>query len=53
MGSTVKYQRKDFKIVGIFESQGGAFESEIWGDRDTIGADVPARRAAPRPWCCA
>ncbi len=38
LGGNVKYQRKDFKIVGIFESQGGAFESEIWGDRDTIGA---------------
>jgi putative ABC transport system permease protein len=38
LGGTVKYQRKDFKIVGIFESQGGAFESEIWGDRDTIAA---------------
>jgi ABC-type lipoprotein release transport system permease subunit len=38
LGGTVKYQRKDFKIVGIFESNGGAFESEIWGDRDTIGA---------------
>ncbi len=38
LGGTVKYQRKDFKIVGIFESQGGAFESEIWGDRDTIAS---------------
>lgn len=38
IGSSVKYQRKDFKIVGIFESQGGAFESEIWGDRDTFAA---------------
>jgi ABC-type lipoprotein release transport system permease subunit len=38
LGGTVKYQRKEFKIVGLFESQGGAFESEIWGDYDVIGA---------------
>ena len=34
----MKYQQKQFKIVGLFESQGGAFESEIWGDFDTFGA---------------
>lgn len=38
LGRTVKYERKEFKIVGIFESQGGAFESEIWGDYDVFGA---------------
>jgi putative ABC transport system permease protein len=38
VGETVKYQQKAFKIVGLFESQGGAFESEIWGDFDTFGA---------------
>jgi putative ABC transport system permease protein len=38
LGGTVKYQQKQFKIVGLFESQGGAFESEIWGDFDTLGA---------------
>jgi len=38
LGGTVKYQRKEFKIVGIFASQGGAFESEIWGDFDVFGA---------------
>jgi putative ABC transport system permease protein len=38
VGGTVKYQQKSFDIVGIFESQGGAFESEIWGDFDTLGA---------------
>jgi putative ABC transport system permease protein len=38
VGGTVKYQLKEFKIVGLFESQGGAFESEIWGDFDTFGA---------------
>jgi ABC-type lipoprotein release transport system permease subunit len=38
LGKPVKYQRKEFEIVGIFESQGGAFESEIWGDFDVFGA---------------
>src|SRR5262249_51414072 len=38
VGGTVKYQTKEFRIVGLFESQGGAFESEIWGDFDTLGA---------------
>jgi putative ABC transport system permease protein len=38
LGGDVKYQQKRFKIVGLFESQGGAFESEIWGDFDTFGA---------------
>jgi putative ABC transport system permease protein len=38
LGGTVKYQQKQFRIVGLFESQGGAFESEIWGDFDTFGA---------------
>jgi len=38
VGGRVTYQQKSFDIVGIFESQGGAFESEIWGDFDTFGA---------------
>jgi putative ABC transport system permease protein len=38
VGSNVDYQRKQFRIVGIFSSQGGAFESEIWGDFDIFGA---------------
>jgi putative ABC transport system permease protein len=38
LGGDVKYQQKRFRIVGIFESSGGAFESELWGDFDTMGA---------------
>ena len=38
IGETLKYQQKRFRIVGLFESSGGAFESEIWGDFDTLGA---------------
>ena len=38
LGKDVRYQQKRFQIVGIFESTGGAFESEIWGDYDTFAA---------------
>jgi putative ABC transport system permease protein len=38
LGQPVKYQRKQFQIVGIFEAGGNAFESEIWGDFDVLGA---------------
>ena len=38
LGDDVKYQHKQLHVVGVFESQGGAFESEIWGDFDTLGA---------------
>ena len=35
LNGMVKFRRKEFKIVGIFESEGAAFESEIWADFDT------------------
>jgi len=38
LGGNVKYQQKLFKIVGLFESTGAAFESEVWGDYDTFAA---------------
>ncbi len=42
LGATIPIQRHDWKIVGIFSSRGGAFESEIWGDLDTMAQ--PFRR---------
>jgi putative ABC transport system permease protein len=39
LGKKVKYQRKEFGVVGVFASQGGAFESEIWGDFDVLGQE--------------
>jgi putative ABC transport system permease protein len=39
IGSAVKLQKHDWKVVGIFSSQGSAFESEIWGDADVMGVD--------------
>src|SRR5262245_52786430 len=38
LGGTVKYQKRDFKIVGLFSSVGEAFESEIWADYDAFNA---------------
>ncbi|MEO6401348.1 MAG: ABC transporter permease, partial [Vicinamibacteria bacterium] len=38
VGQRLKYMDKSFTVVGEFESQGGAFESEIWGDFDVMGA---------------
>jgi putative ABC transport system permease protein len=38
IGGHVKYQQKLFRIVGLFESEGAAFESEVWGDYDTFSA---------------
>jgi putative ABC transport system permease protein len=36
LGSVVKLQKRDWTVVGVFASRGGAFESEIWGDHDVI-----------------
>src|SRR5262249_52422633 len=38
LNGTVRYERKEFKIVGVFEADGPAFESEIWGDYATMGS---------------
>ncbi len=38
LGQRLKYMDKSFVVVGVFESSGGAFESEIWGDYDIMGA---------------
>lgn len=36
-GGTLRAGRKEFQVVGVFESDGAAFESEIWGDHDVVG----------------
>jgi putative ABC transport system permease protein len=38
LGGTLSYERKQFKIVGVFEADGPAFESEVWGDYATLGS---------------
>ena len=37
IGRSFRLQRRDWKIVGVFDASGGSFESEIWGDADVIG----------------
>lgn len=37
LGSTVPLQKRDWQVVGVFASDGNAFESEIWGDHDVMG----------------
>jgi putative ABC transport system permease protein len=39
LGKSIKLQKHDWQVVGVFTSQGGAFESEIWGDADVMGVD--------------
>jgi putative ABC transport system permease protein len=38
VGSTVRLQRRDWVVTGVFEANGGGFESELWGDLDSIAA---------------
>lgn len=37
IGQKVNIQRRSWEVVGIFRSDGGAFESEIWGDGSVMG----------------
>jgi ABC-type lipoprotein release transport system permease subunit len=36
LGGILRYRRRELRIVGVFESEGAAFESEVWGDYDTL-----------------
>ena len=36
LGGILKYRRKQLRIVGIFEAEGAAFESEVWGDYEVL-----------------
>ena len=37
IGDTIRVQRKDFKVVGLFTADGSSFESEMWGDYNAMG----------------
>lgn len=37
LGRTIKMQRRDWTIVGVFDAGGSGFESEVWGDKDAMG----------------
>ena len=36
IGSTIRFGQQEFTIVGHFEADGSAFESEVWGDAETL-----------------
>lgn len=38
VGATIRLQRRDWTIVGVFDANGGGFESEVWGDLDVLAA---------------
>ncbi|MCM2257620.1 MAG: ABC transporter permease [Vicinamibacteria bacterium] len=42
VGSKVSIQNKPWEVVGVFASDGSGFESEIWGDLETMAE--PLRR---------
>jgi ABC-type lipoprotein release transport system permease subunit len=38
-GATVHFGRSDWKVVGLFEAGGTAYDSEVWADYDEIAQD--------------
>ena len=38
LGGTFRFRRKAFNIVGVFDSEGAAFESEVWADFEIMRA---------------
>ena len=40
LGSTLKFGRGNWKVVGIFAADGGSFESEVWGDIHNVQDDA-------------
>jgi len=40
LGSTLRFGRGNWKVVGIFDADGSSFESEVWGDLHDILNDT-------------
>ena len=36
LGRTIRMQRRDWTIVGVFAARGSGFESEVWGDKEAM-----------------
>ena len=45
LGGVLKYRRRPLRIVGVFESEGAAFESEVWADFETLTSRAGPARA--------
>ena len=46
LGGSVRHRRRPFRVVGVFESQGAAFESEIWADLEARHAEYGGDRGS-------
>lgn len=40
IGDTIRVQRKEWKVVGLFTANDSSFESEMWGDYNALGPAV-------------
>lgn len=40
LGGFLRYRKKQIRVVGVFESEGAAFESEIWGDYEVLRSSL-------------
>lgn len=40
LGSSLRFGRRSWSVVGIFEADGSSFESEVWGDVHSIQEDA-------------
>jgi putative ABC transport system permease protein len=38
-GSTVHFGRSDWAVVGLFDTEGTAYDSEVWGDYNAVAQD--------------
>lgn len=45
LGETLEFGRGRWRVVGVFESDGSSFESEVWADAQDLASD--ARRMNP------
>ena len=36
VGEELRFQKRPFKVVGLFKTDGSSFESEIWGDANVL-----------------
>lgn len=38
IGSTIRLQKRDWTVVGVFSAEGSSFESEVWADVDAVAS---------------
>ena len=46
VGGTIRMQKRDWKVTGIFNAEGGGFESEIWMDAKVLSQAFNRREMA-------